>query len=219
MIVGAEKGGVGVRRNSYIYSLNRTVAQGIFPLLYRIEMEREEDLHFNGPAVILPKHQYWTDIPLVGLSFNFPLFFVAKRELFRYPGIRSYISLLGGIPLDRERSVRTLNSIRYLLSRLKAAEKVVIFPEGTYFRDVVGAGKNRLVKMILRFQSVLGERIPFVPVGIRYGERMGWRRRVEIRIGHPLFAEKESDSVSLTDRVMEEIARLCGLPRSSENKF
>ncbi len=195
------------------------MAEGIFPVLYRIEMEKEEDFHFNGPAVILPKHQYWTDIPLVGLSFNFPLLFVAKKELFRYPGIKSYLSLLGGIPLDREQSIRTLSSFRYLLSRLKAAEKVVIFPEGTYFRGAVGAGKNRLVEMILRFQSVLRERIPFVPMGIRYGERRGFRRRVEIRIGRPLFGERESDAISLTEQVMEEIGRLCGLPRALEEKF
>ena len=206
-------------RNSFVYALNKTVAQGIFPLLYQIETEKEEDLRFNGPAVILPKHQYWTDIPLVGLSFNFPLLFVAKTELFRFPGIRSYISLLGGVPLDRERTIRTLNSFRYLLARLKASEKVVIFPEGTYFRGQVGQGKNRLVKLVLRFQSVLRERIPFVPVGIRYGERRGFRRRVEIRIGRPLFAERESDAISLTEQVMEEIGRLCGLPRASKNKF
>jgi len=94
---------------------------------------------------------------------------------------------------------------------LKAAEKVVIFPEGTYFRGVVGSGKSRLIEMVLKFQSELKQRIPFIPIGIRYGERVGWRRRVEIRIGHPLFAERESDAVPLTRQVMEEIGRLCGL--------
>jgi hypothetical protein len=38
---------------------------------------------------------------------------------------------------------------------------------------------------------------------------------VEIRIGHPLFAEKESDAITLTHRVMEQISRLCCLPASS----
>jgi 1-acyl-sn-glycerol-3-phosphate acyltransferase len=207
-----------VRRSSFVYSINRWVAQRIFSFFYRIETQIAEDLQLDGPAIILPKHQYWTDIPLVSLSFAFPLFFVAKKELFRYPGIRSYLSLLGGIPLDRERSIRTLTSFRFLLSRLKAAEKVVIFPEGTYFRGVVGSGKNRLVQMILKSQPELRQRIAFIPMGIRYGERAGWRRRVEIRIGHPLFAEEESDAASLTDCVMEEIGRLCGLPRCSEKK-
>lgn len=176
--------------------------------------------------IILPKHQYWTDIPLVSLAFHPLLYFIAKRELFRYPLIRHYLSLLGGIPIDRGQSIRTLDSFRLLIALLGAEERIVIFPEGTYFRNRVGTGKSRLLQMILKFQGEWREKIPFIPVGIRYGGRAGWRRQVEICIGSPLFAERESDAISLTERAMEEISRLCRLPRqgsesgvqSSENK-
>ncbi len=89
-------------------------------------------------------------------------------------------------------------------------------PEGTYFRQGVGLGKSRLLQMILRFQTELGYPIPFIPVGIRYGERSGWRRRVEVCIGSPLFAEKESDAIPLTHRAMEEISRLCRMPQCTD---
>ena len=204
-----------MRRNSFIYSVTQRIAHTIFSLLYQIEIERETEFSVKGPAIILPKHQYWTDIPLVSFSFHSSLLFVAKKELFRFPGIGVYLSLLGGIPLDRDRSIRTFNAMKYLLSCLKAAEKVVIFPEGTYVRETVGPGKNRLIRMVLGIQSELKQRIPFIPMGIRYGKRVGWRRRVEIRIGSPLFAEGEPESISLTHRIMEEISRLSGLPRST----
>jgi 1-acyl-sn-glycerol-3-phosphate acyltransferase len=206
--------GRAVRRNTFVYCITRRIAQIAFSFLYRIEIERETIPPSQNLAIILPKHQYWTDIPLVSLCFHDPLHFVAKKELFRAPGIRSYLSLVGGIPLDRERSIRTLNSFKYLISRLKADEKVVIFPEGTYVRGAVGSGKSRLIQMILQFQSELKDPIPFIPVGIRYGGRVGWRRRVEIRIGPPLFGDGGSDGLSLTRRAMEEISRLCGLPRA-----
>ena len=202
-----------MRRSSLIYSLTRRIARLVFSILYRIETDRREVLPDHGPAVILPKHQYWTDIPIISIAFTPLLYFVAKKELFEYPLIRNYLFLLGGIPVDRQQSIRSLNSFRSLLSLLRAGEKIVIFPEGTYFRDGVGAGKSRLLQMILSFQDELKYRIPFVPVGIRYGERKRWRRRVEIGIGPPLFAEKESDATSLTRRVMEEISRLCRLPQ------
>ena len=185
----------------------------VFSIFYQIETESKEVLSGHGPAIILPKHQYWTDIPIISLTFKPLLYFVAKKELFEYPLIRSYLSLLGGIPVDRKQSIRTLDSFRHLFFLLRAGEKIVIFPEGTYFRDAVGSGKSRLLQMILRFQSELKHRIPFIPVGIRYGERVGWRRRVEICIGHSLFAERESDALSLTHQVMEEISHLCGLPK------
>ena len=204
-----------MRRNSFVYGATKKIAQWVFSVFYRIETERETTLGNQGPMVILPKHQYWTDIPIISLAFEPLLYFVAKQELFRYPFIRNYLSFLGGLPVDRKKSIRTLNSFKTLVSLLKAGEKVVIFPEGTYFRDGVGSGKSRLLEMILRFQSELGYSIPFIPVGIRYGERSGWRRRVEVCIGSPLFAEKESDAIPLTHRAMEEISRLCRMPRPS----
>ena len=202
-----------MKRNSFVYSVNKRIARLIFSIFYQIETERKEVLSGHGPAIILPKHQYWTDIPIISLTFKPLLYFVAKKELFEYPLIRSYLSLLGGIPVDRKQSIRTLDSFRHLFFLLRAGEKIVIFPEGTYFRDAVGSGKSRLLQMILRFQSELKHQIPFIPVGIRYGKRVGWRRRVEICIGHSLFAESESDAISLTHQVMEEISHLCGLPK------
>ena len=203
-----------MKRSSFVYLTTKGITRSVFPLFYRIETERNGDFPAHGPAVILPKHQYWTDIPIVSLTFESLLHFVAKKELFKYPLIRQYLSFLGGIPLDRKYTLRTLDSFRTLLGLLKAGEKIVIFPEGTYFRNTVGAGKSRLVKMILRFQSELKQRIPFIPVGIRYGERVGWRRRVMICIGPPLFAEAGADATSFTDQVMDEISRLCRLPRN-----
>jgi len=193
--------------------MTKGIARMVLPFFYRIEIETKTTLPDQGPMVILPKHQYWTDIPIISLAFKPLLYFMAKRELFRYPLVRNVLSLLGGLPVDRKQSIRTLDSFKTMVSLLKAGGKIVIFPEGTYFRNGVGSGKSRLLQMILRFQSELGYPIPFIPVGIRYGERLGWRRRVEVCIGSALFAERESDAVSLIDQAMEEISCLCRLPR------
>ncbi len=202
-----------LKQNSLVYFATKGIARSVFRLFYRIETEGRGGFPAHGPAIILPKHQYWTDIPIVSLAFESLLHFVAKRELFKYPLIRQYLSFLGGIPLDRKDTLRTLGSFRVLLALLKAGETIVIFPEGTYFRNAVGSGKSRLVKMILGFQSELKQQIPFIPVGIRYGERVGWRRSVIICIGTPLFAEVGVDATLFVDQVMDEISRLCRLPR------
>ena len=208
-----------MKRNSIIYSVTKRLAQLVFSIFYRIETEWKTTLPDRGPMIILPKHQYWTDIPIVSLAFKPLLYFVAKKELFKYPLIRDYLSFLGGLPVDRKQSIRTLDSFKALVSLLRAGEKIVIFPEGTYVRNGVGSGKSRLLEMILRFQSELGYSIPFIPVGIRYGGRSGLRRRVEVCIGSPLFAEKDSDAVPLTHRAIEEISRLCRLPLSQSSEF
>ena len=205
-----------MKRNSFVYATTKMMAQWVFSIFYRIEMEKKTALPDHGPMIILPKHQYWTDIPIISLAFEPLLYFVAKKELFKYPLIRDYLFFLGGLPVDRKQSIRSLDSFKALVSLLRAGEKIVIFPEGTYFRNEVGSGKSRLLQMVLRLQSELGYPIPFIPVGIRYGERSGWRRQVEVCIGCPLFAEKESDAIRLTHQAMEEISSLCLLPRCTD---
>jgi 1-acyl-sn-glycerol-3-phosphate acyltransferase len=196
--------------------MTKRFAQLVFSIFYRIETEWRTTLPIHGPMIILPKHQYWTDIPIISFAFKPLLYFVAKKELFKYPLIRNYLSLLGGLPVDRKQSIRTLDSFKVLVSFLRAGEKIVIFPEGTYIRNGVGSGKSRLLQMILKFQSELRDPIPFIPVGIRYGERSRWRRRVEVCIGSPLFADRESDAIPLTHRAIEEISHLCRLPKCSQ---
>jgi 1-acyl-sn-glycerol-3-phosphate acyltransferase len=205
-----------MKRNFLVYMTTKRMAQWVFSIFYRIETQWKTRLPDHGPMIILPKHQYWTDIPIIGLSFKPLLYFVAKKELFKYPLIGDYLSLLGGLPVDRKQSIRTLDSFKTLVSLLRAGEKIVIFPEGTYCRNGVGSGKSRLLQMILRFQSEVENPIPFIPVGLRYGGRSGWRRRVEVCIGSALFAEKESDAIPLTHRAMEEISHLCRLPLCTE---
>lgn len=195
--------------------MTKKVARWVLPVFYRIDTGEERALDHQGPMVILPKHQYWTDIPIISLAFEPLLYFVAKQELFKYPVVRDYLLSLGGLPVDRKHSIRSLDSFKALVGLLRAGEKIVIFPEGTYFRNEVGSGKSRLLQMILKLQSELGCAIPFVPVGIRYGKRSGWRRRIEVRVGSPLFAKGESDAIPLTHQAMDEISRLCRLPRKN----
>jgi 1-acyl-sn-glycerol-3-phosphate acyltransferase len=179
-------------------------------ICYHLEVSGRNNLPDTGPAVILPKHQYWTDIPLIGRAFTgMHLNYIAKQELFRFPLISHFLMALGGIPLDRQAPIKSMNSFRYLDDLLRKGERVVIFPEGTYYRGGMGRGKSRLIGMILKFQEryKYPAPIPFIPVGIVYG-REQLRKRVTIAIGTPLYAEQADGAQAFTRIVMEAIARL-----------
>jgi len=211
--------GLGKRRNPLVYGFFKTVAAIIFGLCYRIRVQGVENIPGNGPAIILPKHQYWTDILIVSLALGPQLNCVAKTELFKFPFVKTFLSLLGGVPVDREKTTKTMGSFRYILQLLREREYLVIFPEGTYYRGKVGKGKSRLIQMILRWQvhranddtDTVLHHIPFIPVGIHYGGK-GLRKMVSVKIGKPVFAEGEEAS-KVTDRIIERIAQLSDLPR------
>jgi 1-acyl-sn-glycerol-3-phosphate acyltransferase len=208
------------RRNPLVYGFIKTIAVIIFRLCYRLRVYGVENIPRQGPAIFLPKHQYWTDIPIVSLALSPQLSYVAKTELFRIPYVKTLLSLLGGIPIDRERATKTMDSFRYILHLLRGKEYLVIFPEGTYYRGKVGKGKSRLVQMILRWQchrgtnntNTMDDHIPFIPMGIHYG-RKGLRKMVTVEIGRAIFAEGEDEASRLTNQIIETIAQLSDLPR------
>jgi len=186
----------------------------IFHAAYRLRIEGQENLPEEGPAVILPKHQFWTDIPIVGLSLRKPASYIAKQELFVYPGIRQFITSLGGVPIDRLKPVKSLDSFRYLEELLKERDFIILYPEGTYYPYSMGRGKHRFIQRILSFQGKNGgsgeNSIPFIPMGIQY-ESKALRPRVHVRIGKPILAGGEADAQEFTGRIMAEIAKLSRL--------
>jgi 1-acyl-sn-glycerol-3-phosphate acyltransferase len=202
--------GSGKRRNSLVYGFTKVIAAIIFHLCYRIRVQGLENIPHHGPVIILPKHQYWTDIPIVSLALSPQLNYVAKTELFKIPYVKTFISLLGGIPVDREKTTKTMDSFRYILQLLRGKEYLVIFPEGTYYRGKVGKGKSRLIQMILRWQGhggtndndTMEDHFPFVPMGIHYGGK-GLRKMVTVKIGRPIFAGGEEEAPSITDQIVE----------------
>jgi len=207
-----------MKRNAFVYTTTRKMAQWVFSILYRIETEKRTALPSHGPMIILPKHQYWTDIPIISLAFKPLLYFVAKKELFRYPLVREYLSLLGGLPVDRKQSIRTLDSFKVLVSLLRAGEQIVIFPEGKYVRNGVGSGKSRLLQMILKLQPELGYSIPFVrsASGMERGRVGGGESKYALV---PAVCRKRIRCHFPDHRAIEAISHLCRLPLSQSSEF
>jgi 1-acyl-sn-glycerol-3-phosphate acyltransferase len=207
------------RRMNLLYKSIRFLGWVCFSSVYRLKMEGRENLPPAGPVILLPKHQFWTDIPIVALAAWKPLNFIAKQELFVYPVVRHFLSSLGGVPINRLNPVKSLDSFHYVEQLLKKGEWIVLFPEGTYYPHAVGEGKHRFIQRILRVQKKMGwqgdQAIPFIPVGIRYDEK-NYRTEVEVRIGQPIYSNGELEGQEFTRRIVAEIARLSGLGKPND---
>jgi 1-acyl-sn-glycerol-3-phosphate acyltransferase len=172
---------------------------------FALETTGKENLPKRSAFVLLPKHQRWEDLPLLSLAAPRSLYYVAKHELFGNPLSAWYMRSLGGIPLNRRRPLTSRREMKAVIRRLRAGEGVVLFPEGTYYRDRMGPGHAGMVRLILSRLS-----LPFIPVGIRYGGR-GARKRVGIAFGKAVYGENFPTPAAFMERIMGEIARLSGL--------
>ncbi len=191
--------------NSSLYGIIRRAARIILAPFFDLHVTGRENVPAGSSYVLLPKHQRWEDIPLLGLASPGPLYYVAKNELFTNRLSAWFMTSLGGIPLDRRRPLASRKSIKAVVELLEGEGGVVIFPEGTYYRNGMGPGYAGLLRLIhSRIEA------PFVPVGIGYS-REGMRRRVDIRFGKALAWEASVNPEAFLAAVMQEIKRLSGL--------
>jgi len=112
-----------------------------------------------GAALVLSTHQSNFDTVLVGVAFNDRLNYLARRTLFKNAAFAAFIKLLDAIELDRDRS--GLAGLKETLKRLKAQQKVLVFPEGTRTLD------GRIGELKPGFLAVARRsHVPLIPLAI-----------------------------------------------------
>ncbi len=195
----------GLRRNDLIYTAMRLFAGLVLRPFFRLRVQGAEGLPPNGGYVLLPKHQRWEDIPLLGLACPHRLYYVAKHELFAAEPGSWFLKSLGGVPLHRRNPLKTKRYLRDLIALITEGHPVAVFPEGTYFPGCVGPGQTGLVRFILKRYSPL-----FVPVGIAY-HGAGPVCEVHVRFGRGYRVGAAERVDVFMDRMMRQIADLSGL--------
>lgn len=145
---------------TFFYRLTWTILGALFRLyLFRRSAGAEGVDGLKGPAILASNHMSFLDPPLVAVSMNRPLHFLAKRELTEIPVFGQVILWLSAIPvrrgiLDRE----ALDQVR---ATLAGGGLVLIFPEGTRSRDgTIHDAKAGFGKLVLE------SGVPVVPVRI-----------------------------------------------------
>jgi len=193
-----------LERKDRICRITRAFGRISLSPFYRLEIEGCEYLPRENAFILLPKHQCWQDIPLIALATPRPLYYIAKYELFENRLTGWFLKSLGGIPLNRQQPLKSRGSIRAMIEFLKNGEGVVVFPEGTYYKNVMGPGKEGMVRLIISRLS-----FPLIPVGINYTQ-MDVRTTVRVRFGEPIYPDRRVPPISIITRVMDEIALLSG---------
>jgi 1-acyl-sn-glycerol-3-phosphate acyltransferase len=200
---------------SHLFSLFiRNIGGIFFKLRYNLAISGMKNIPERGPAILLPKHQYWQDLPILDVFLKKNLFYAAKKELFQHIIIRDFFLKMGAIPIDRENTIKSLKSFKFIIKLLNQDSFLVIFPEGKYVEGRIGQGKKGLLNLILKYnKNKLLENnyaLPFVPIGITY--KFGFfRTKIYLKIGEPIYWDGKETAIDLTNRIINSIASLCEL--------
>lgn len=115
----------------------------------------------EGPVLFVGNHQGNFDIPLLLGFVNKPKGFIAKIELTKLPLIRTWMTHLKCVFIDRSDPRQSLKVINQAVEHLKAGYSMVIFPEGTRSKgNALGEFKPGSLKLALK------ARVPIIPITI-----------------------------------------------------
>jgi glycerol-3-phosphate dehydrogenase (NAD(P)+) len=190
--------------NPLLYWTARIVLLPFFLVYFRLERIGSGYVPRSGPVLLAANHRSFLDPFIIGSLSRRPVYYVAKRELFRKRWQAWVLNALGAFPVDRGQSdEEAIATARAILAR---GDCVVIFPEGTRVRPgPLGAPRRGIGRLALETGA------PVVPIAVIGTEdvRRGWRirpRRVRVRCGAPLaFPAAQHPSPAVGAAVTERI--------------
>ncbi len=168
---------------AWFYYLIKFIIIGLLLLLTRWKVEGKENIPGGGPLLIIANHLSLADPPVLGVSINRRVVYMAKEELFQ-ARFSNYFIRYFAFPVRRGKVSRdTLKHTEQSLARELA---VVMFPEGS-------RSWNHRLQPAFSGSALIASRIgtSILPVGITGTESIkeaGWwlrRPKITVNIGHP----------------------------------
>jgi glycerol-3-phosphate dehydrogenase (NAD(P)+) len=191
--------------NRLVLGIVRGILTPFFLTYLRMKRMGREHIPSTGPVILAANHRSFFDPFVLGTMTRRPVYYVAKKELFTYSRILSWVlNALGAFPVDRGRGDQdTIETAKQILGR---GDIVLFFPEGTRTRPgSLGKPKRGVGRLALETGA------PVVPIAIIGTEdiRRSWRirpRKVRVRAGRPLhFPKIDNPSPALAGAVTDRI--------------
>jgi len=161
----------------------------------------------EGGGVLAVNHLAFIDVPVIGTVCPRRLVFVAKAELFDYPGLGQLIRAHGTLAVRRGESDR--DALRRMRQTVRENDLLGLFVEGTRQTSGVPGEAKPGAAMI-----AISEGVPVIPAAIHGSQfwKFGSRGPISVAFGEPMrFPEHPRNSkgyAAATKEIQTEIHRL-----------
>jgi 1-acyl-sn-glycerol-3-phosphate acyltransferase len=170
-----------MNRVDAVWALGRATIQPLTRLLVPIRTYGAERVPRTGGVVLAVNHFHWIDPPVFGAVAPRTVYFVAKVEAHRIPGLGQLIRSFGTISVRRGESDR--DAVRQMREAVREGHALGLFAEGTRQPSGRPGAIQPGAAMV-----ALQEDVPVVPAAI-YGShewRPGNFHPVSVAWGEPL---------------------------------
>lgn len=152
----------GPKADRYVAHFVRNWARRLLKLAgAKVTVTGQENLPQSGAYMVVANHQGYFDIPIMLSCVGEPRGLVAKQEIDRIPGIRTWMRYLHCLFVDRSSPRAGAQTIVDGARLLESGHSLTIFPEGTRSK---GGPMREFKAGAFRIASRAG--VPVVPVTI-----------------------------------------------------
>jgi len=196
------------------YWIGHTIFRAAAKAFFRYQVVGKEKLIQSGPLLIASNHESFLDPPLVGVAWDGPVYYLARKPLFKGPTKWLY-PRWNAIPVDQE--APDMSSLKKIIKMLREGNQVVVFPEGA--RTLTGelqageAGVGLIAaksKAMIQPVRIFGayEALPRGSGRLRF-------HPITVVVGDPITLTEEEKKAkgregyqAISDRIMAEIAKI-----------
>ncbi|MCS7007916.1 MAG: 1-acyl-sn-glycerol-3-phosphate acyltransferase [Gaiellaceae bacterium] len=168
-------------RTDVIWALGRPTIGTVVKVAARLRVYGAERVPRGGGLVVAANHFSWIDPPVLGAASPRTLYYMAKVEAHRVPGLGQLMRAFGAFPVRRGESDR--EAVRTMRRIVREGHALGLFAEGTRQRSGVPGRVQPGAAMV-----AITEGVPVVPVAIHGSQH--WRLRapapVSVAWGEPL---------------------------------
>lgn len=196
----------------------------IGPFFIKIFVKKITNLkqYYPKPFIVAANHASYLDPPIIGSIFiknlNIKVHFIGKEELFSILPSRIFHEAVGTINLKYSKDNGD-SALKTALVHLKNGKVVGIFPEGKMtLNGRLSKGRVGIAKLVLETKA------PVLPIGIKGTYKLyppsntipKFRKEIILNVGELMnFDKYHNKNINkkilreITDKVMNEIAKLC----------
>lgn len=167
-----------------VWAVGRVTIGTATKLLTRLEVYGAERMPAAGGLVVASNHFSWIDPPALGAASRRTLYYMAKVEAHRVPGLGQLMRTFGAFAVRRGESDR--DAVRTMRQVVRDGNALGMFAEGTRQRGGIPGPVQPGAAMV-----AITENVPLIPVAIHGSHewRLGNFKPVSVAWGQPLTFE------------------------------
>ena len=166
------------------WAVGRVTIQPAVKVLARLEVYGADRVPLTGGLVVAANHFSWIDPPALGAACPRTLYFMAKVEAHRVPGLGELMRAFGTFAVRRGESDR--DAVRRMREIVREGGALGMFAEGTRQKSGVPGPVQPGAAMV-----AVNEEVPLIPAAIHGSQvwRLGNFAPVSIAWGEPMTFE------------------------------